>query len=152
MGFCAGAELERRLCLLGAISRPYHSPVADSYFLAADLLLGGFLGFIGQGIRVVVGLKKMHDETASAGVSASDAFSSAQLSVSLLIGFIAGDFQHYVSLNRDTVLGIMASGYAGADFVEGFAKRAMPGTTPAGTQPSSALGTSPVESLAPPVG
>lgn len=86
------------------------------------LLAGGLLGIIGQGIRIIVGLKKLDDQR-SAG--ATEAFTVNRLLVSLFIGFIAGalaaiaNYPEEGALSREFILGIIAAGYAGADFVEG---------------------------------
>jgi hypothetical protein len=103
------------------------------------LIVAGLLGMVGQGIRAVAGIKKMADDAQAKGISPSAAFSPSWFFVSLMIGFIAGvvaglalglskilkapdDFQ--------MLLGIMAAGYTGADFVEAFASRYSTGLMP----------------------
>jgi hypothetical protein len=54
------------------------------------IFFGGVLGAVGQGIRVIVGLKKVYDEALQKGIAFSDSFNGASLLFSLLIGFIAG--------------------------------------------------------------
>lgn len=93
------------------------------------ILVGGLLGTVGQGIRVVVGLKKLYDEALQSGEDFSKNFSAATLFFSLLIGFVAGvlgvlsiaDMEK--GLSKDQVLTLIGIGYAGADFIEGFVKK-----------------------------
>lgn len=109
--------------------------------------LGGLVGAIGQGVRVIVGLKKLNDaasaqSTGDTPVSISDLISGSRLAVSLAIGFIAGAIAAATTLKRGdlgaiagvTLGGIAAAGYAGADFIEGFMSRAVPAPgAPAGS-------------------
>jgi hypothetical protein len=109
-----------------------------SFSTAGDLLLtllaGGVLGALGQGIRAVVGLKKLGDESAQVGKQLADLVVPSRMVVSLLIGFIAGALgilaidvsQGYPAQTIVTLIGI---GYAGADFIEGFFQRHLPGGT-----------------------
>lgn len=104
------------------------------------LILCGLLGLIGQGIRVVVGLKKLKEEastqatdTASAKSIFNGQFDARQLWLSLLIGFITGclaSFGHDddADFSREARLAIVAAGYAGTDFIEGFFKKILPST------------------------
>lgn len=96
----------------------------DAFEILMGLLLGGTLGMIGQGIRVVAGLKKMLD------AGTMDEFKPSVLIVSLLIGFIAGALAYVgvdrigpVEFDRVLMLAILAAGYAGTDFIEAFMKR-----------------------------
>lgn len=107
-----------------------------------NLILCGLLGLIGQGIRVVIGLKKLKEEataeaagtnTASAKNIYNNQFDSRQLWLSLLIGFIAGclaSFGHddNADFSREAQLAIVAAGYAGTDFIEGLFKKILPST------------------------
>jgi hypothetical protein len=94
--------------------------------------LGALMGAVGQGIRVIVGLKKTSDEAAAAGHKLSDKMDPARLSVSLLIGAVAGVMAAIatlgpgVAIKRDALLALAAAGYSGADFVEGFMARYLP--------------------------
>ena len=92
--------------------------------------LGLVCGLIGQGVRVVAGLKKLHDQAAKPDNSASP-FAAGQLLVSLLIGATAGalgavglDVQPGAEIDSDTVVTLIGIGYAGADFIEAFMRRA----------------------------
>jgi hypothetical protein len=97
------------------------------------LLVGGLLGTVGQGIRVVVGLKKIYDQSVDERKPFSDYFNGATLLFSLLIGFVAGVLG-MVSLPKltaaqiqtDQIVTLMGIGYAGCDFIEGFIKRSTP--------------------------
>ncbi len=97
------------------------------------IVLGGLMGTIGQGIRVVVGLKKLQEKTSDMRGSFAKNFQTNTLCVSLLIGFIAGAMA-ILSLgdqaqmpSRELLLGVMAAGYSGTDFIEGFVKKYLPG-------------------------
>lgn len=97
------------------------------------VLLGGVLGTAGQGIRIVVGLKKQLDE--NKGKSWDEWFQTKQLVVSLIIaltlGGIAGVLGSIELLNtevtRESMITLVAIGYAGTDFIEGFMKTKIPG-------------------------
>jgi predicted chitinase len=106
------------------------------------LLLCGFLGLLGQGVRAIVGLKNAGSLN-STTPSAQAEFSLAYLALSLVIGFIAGVLAG-VALNLETIitidpadwktlLGIAASGYVGADFVENTMSVVIPGAKAART-------------------
>jgi hypothetical protein len=104
------------------------------YFMnITDLILnivgGGLLGSLGQGIRIVVGLKKLNAENVSKtlqGKSTED-FSAGRLLMSIFIGFVAGALGLLTktslakdgSYNGESIVTIIAIGYSGADFIEG---------------------------------
>lgn len=134
------------------------------------LVLAGLLGMVGQGARAVVGLKKLHDSNASQPPGSQDAFLASRMFVSLLIGFISGVLAALAlgietlfdgagaakNFNQEAILGLVAAGYAGTDFIEGFMEKApLPGvakkqtTTDAGEQASPELPASPQSSAAP---
>ena len=99
-----------------------------------QLILGAMLGTIGQGIRVVSGLKKLHDTAEQQNRSFGDLFELPTLAVSLLIGALAGALAIIgisgaapAQLDRGTVITLIASGYAGTDFIEAFMSRYLPG-------------------------
>ena len=95
------------------------------------LLLGGILGMIGQGIRMVMGLKKANDEASARGERLKSELDGSRLMVSLLIGFIAGAVAiigltgttNLASLTKELIVTIIGAGYAGTDFIEGFIKK-----------------------------
>lgn len=96
---------------------------------------GALLGAVGQMLRVVPGLKKLNDESQSTGVDPRTAFSSAKLFVSLLIGALAGvlgaislSIKPDDALNSGVIVQLMAIGYAGSDFIEGFMQKHLPGS------------------------
>jgi hypothetical protein len=100
----------------------------------ALLVLGGVLGTLGQGIRVIVGLKKQSDESAAKGRALKDDFDGTQLGVSLFIGFVAGGlgimtlsgFDTSAAMTKETAFTVVGIGYAGADFIEGFISKYLP--------------------------
>lgn len=137
--------------------------MADANVLAwlQILALGGIAGAMGQGTRVLVGIKKLQDAASTTpGSTAADKFQPGRLVVSLLIGFIAGGVAAMTILRPDgavtpqVILGIAAAGYAGTDFIEGFVRRidgsaanggatnggATPAQSPAAPSPDGAVG------------
>lgn len=96
------------------------------------IILCGLLGLVGQGIRAAVGLKN----SASPQSGQQSVFDAAYLTVSLMIGFIAGvlagfglgfdSFAHLSSDNLKILLGVVAAGYAGTDFIENTFARLIP--------------------------
>jgi hypothetical protein len=99
-------------------------PINDALQVAA---LGALLGATGQMVRVVAGLKKMHDTAAAAAVDSAQMFRWSEVVVSVLIGAAAGVLGAFaLPLKVDDVgkdlLTIVAFGYAGADFIEAFMK------------------------------
>lgn len=112
-------------------------PPQDIATVLAAMLTCGLLGAIGQGIRAVLGLKKANTVDAT-GPQAQ--FNAAYFGISLMIGFIAGvvagivlGLKNFISINLDDIkpfLGIIASGYAGADFIESSLSLVLPGSAP----------------------
>ncbi len=101
-----------------------------------NLLLGGILGTLGQGLRVVAGLKKMNDQAARDRKTFSDMFQTSAMLSSLMIGFIAGAVAIVVSIDvaavgkeidKTTIVTLITAGYAGTDFIEGFIRKHLPG-------------------------
>ena len=99
-------------------------------------LLAIVLGVFGQSLRAVAGLKKQADEAAAANKTLSEMFDWKTLIVSLFIGAVAG-VAGYLGLKfgstegadftkGSTILGVISAGYAGADFIEAFAKKYLP--------------------------
>jgi hypothetical protein len=96
------------------------------------ILLGGLLGAFGQGLRVVVGLKKVYDQAHSDKVDFASMFDASKLVVSLFIGFLAGAIailfmDRPVAMDTKLYTMLLGAGYAGADFIEGFVQKSMPG-------------------------
>lgn len=113
----------------------------DAYSWIELVVLGALLGAAGQGMRTIVGLKGLYDAASASNVSATSLLEVGRLVVSFLIGAIAGalasvstigDIQH---ISSNQILALIAAGYAGADFIEGFMRRVQapdPGAGPAG--------------------
>jgi len=101
----------------------------DAYQWLHLLGLGGFAGMLGQGARTIVGLKKMNDSASAETRMASDLLDVSRLLTSLAIGFVAGALAAVPLLNdlahvsAQQIFALAASGYAGADFIEGFMTR-----------------------------
>lgn len=103
--------------------------------LLINLLFGGILGVIGQGIRVIIGLKKLNDEAAtqaaadgvkSAKEFVKEEFDAKKIWISLFIGFLAGclaSFTQEAPFNKDVQMAIVVAGYSGADFIEGIFRK-----------------------------
>jgi predicted chitinase len=90
------------------------------------LVLCGVVGMVGQGIRAVVGLRKAGYLQIEAGDSKQN-FSASYLMVTLMIGFIAGSLSGLImgldtfagKLPSESLMALVAAGYAGVDFIEG---------------------------------
>jgi ABC-type amino acid transport system permease subunit len=89
---------------------------------------GGLLGILGQGVRILVGLKKLSNSNVAAAVTGetTNEFSGSRLMVSILIGFVAGAVALLIKsgfkpVDIDLSIGMMIlmAGYSGADFLEG---------------------------------
>jgi len=109
-----------------------------------SIIAGGLLGMLGQGVRIVVGLKKMNDGNAvrAAGGETPQPFDSSRLIISIFIGFVAGAVGMLVKGNTiagaggqystEAIVTIIAIGYSGADFIEGIFKTYVDKFTPGG--------------------
>lgn len=95
------------------------------------VIAGGLLGALGQGIRIAVGLKKLSDSNAQqvASGNAPEKMDAGRLWVSIFIGFVAGAIGMIIKgtslktadgYQTEAIVTIIAIGYAGADFIEGF--------------------------------
>lgn len=132
--------------------------------LLTALAVAGLMGMVGQGARTVVGLKKLYDANAMQLPGQQDAFMASRLVISLMIGLIAGVLAAIAlgienlagegGVTVQTLLGLAAAGYAGADFVEGFiAKTPLPGApaaqgVPGAVPPNPAAKTTVPDTLA----
>ena len=100
--------------------------------MSTDIIIeiseGGLLGILGQGIRIIVGLKKLHTDNVNKKLNndATEAFSPNRLILSIFIGFVAGAIALLIKGTNSSTPGdttfiftIMAAGYSGADFIEG---------------------------------
>jgi hypothetical protein len=93
------------------------------------LLLGGFLGLFGQGVRALVGLNLLKDYANGPNPSQSDVFNAARLAISLVVGFIAGVATALTYVLKDGkvvsdivpyLLPFAGAGYVGTDVIETF--------------------------------
>ena len=125
--------------------------LVDATFSASQWLqligLGGAVGALGQGMRAIVGLKKVHDATSTLETPMRSALALDRLFISLAIGFVAGALaatgllSDLSQVTTQQIFALAAAGYAGADFVEGFMSRVAPARTlPAGQE---GIGTAP---------
>jgi hypothetical protein len=117
------------------------------------IAIGILLGAAGQGARVVVGIKQEMDKARAGGKKWEEWFDGRQLGVSLLLGGVAG-IAYAIPLlgaviDKQFLIGAMAAGYAGADFIEGFMTRFV--GTPASPAPSSSQPGSPTPPSLPPL-
>jgi hypothetical protein len=99
-----------------------------------NVLLAALLGVVGQLIRVVAGLKKVNDQATAANQTLASQFSWQQLltslGISVAVGAIAGVLSGLaIAHDYDTkaLLTFVGAGYSGTDFVEAFARKALPG-------------------------
>lgn len=103
------------------------------------LLLGGLLGIAGQGIRVIVGLKKINDNNTAAAVAGTlptTTFNWSRMLLSIFIGFIAGVLgmlvKYFTATNNNIditpqlIVAVIAGGYSGVDFIEGIFNAYLP--------------------------
>lgn len=101
--------------------------------------LGAVAGGIGQGIRTIVGLKKLGDTASGTTSSVADLIQPSRLIVSMLIGAVAGALaattiiKDVLHVSAEQFFGLAAAGYAGADFIEGFVNRVSPPTGSGGS-------------------
>ena len=100
------------------------------------VLLGSILGAVGQGMRVIVGIKKQLDKASACGKKWEDWFETKQLLSSLIIAFTVGGIAGVLGaiefitkgteITKEFMITLIAIGYAGTDFIEGFMKRRIP--------------------------
>jgi hypothetical protein len=95
--------------------------------------LGALLGAAGQGARAVIGIKKEIDQAKSTGKTVSDWFDGKELSLSFVLGAIAGilaaisQYAPDMQVSRNLLFGLAAAGYSGADFIDGIMQKWLPG-------------------------
>lgn len=97
------------------------------------IVLGIILGAVGQGARAIIGVKKSADEAAANKMTRVDEwFDMKRLIWSLIIGGIAGCLAAILliesPINKELLLGLVAAGYAGTDFIEGLMSKYTPPT------------------------
>lgn len=102
------------------------------------ILFGALLGALGQGIRAIVGLKKLRDQADATGPAYGEQFSPSRLVVSLVIGSVVGAATAIIirtqltnaSIGVQTVTTLVAAGYAGTDTIEGLAAKIIGSSSP----------------------
>lgn len=109
----------------------------------ADLLLNmlpcGVLSIVGQGIRIIIGLKKRNTaNNAATPGTPEEPFDVSRLLSSIFIGFIAGVLALIAKLiaspngkliiTPEFMMTVIAGGYAGGDFIEGIMQKYTPQT------------------------
>ena len=95
------------------------------------IVLGAILGMVGQGLRVVVGLKKMRDLADASSASTNDLYQASRVIMSLLIacaigaiaGVIAAVTKMDTHIDKSVLIAFITAGYAGTDFIEGFIRK-----------------------------
>jgi hypothetical protein len=111
--------------------------IGDTMEIAVALLyivLGVILGAVGQGARAVIGIKKAADEAAANEKKIDEWFDWKRFLFSIVIGAIAGCLAAILLLeapvNQELMLGLVAAGYAGTDFIEGLISKYTPAAKP----------------------
>lgn len=95
------------------------------------IILGAILGMVGQGIRVIIGLKKVNDKALQENKNPTDLIETKQLVLSLCIAFAIGAIAGVLaavnsmdmSFTKSMVVAFIGAGYAGTDFIEGFMRK-----------------------------
>ncbi|MGB1316290.1 MAG: hypothetical protein ACPG4Y_09740 [Chitinophagales bacterium] len=106
----------------------------DLQTILLKLIIGGSFGMIGQGLRMIIGLKKLNQVAASNNIKFGEVFESSRFLISLFIGFSAGvlaiffmdQFDELSSNNNEQLAALIAIGYSGTDFLEGFMSKHLP--------------------------
>jgi len=99
------------------------------------VVLGALLGAAGQGVRAVMGIKKEIDDAKKGGKTVSDWFDAKELVISFILGAVAGilaaisQYGSDVQLTKNLLFGLLAAGYAGADFIGGVMQKWLPSST-----------------------
>lgn len=95
------------------------------------ILLGAILGAAGQGIRVIVGMKKVYDKAGAENKDPKELVEYKQMLFSLFIGFGVGAIAGVLAavsmtdmqFSKSLIIAFLTAGYAGTDFIEGFMKK-----------------------------
>ena len=109
------------------------------------MLTGAVAGAVGQLVRTIAGMGNAN--RASATGQAVEPFNASRLVVSLLVGATAGALAALsmheqltaAKVEVSTIVGLMAAGYAGADFIEGVAGKFFPPSTSTVTLKTTSL-------------
>lgn len=94
--------------------------------------IGAIFGVIGQLIRILVGLKSLNEDAKELKLTTGELIVPVRLAYSILIGAVAGvlaslSLEKAQTFTTAIIMGLAAAGYAGTDFIEGVAKRFLPG-------------------------
>ena len=95
------------------------------------IVLGAILGMVGQGLRVLVGLKKMQDTAVATGRSKDELYQVSRVIMSFVIacaigavaGVIAALSKLDATIDKSVLFAFIAAGYAGTDVIEGFLRK-----------------------------
>lgn len=104
----------------------------DAIHTLTFLALGGLLGATGQGLRATVGLKKEIADAKASNKAFKDWFDGKEFGISFILGTVAGilaaltQYGPTVELSKSLLLGFVAAGYSGADFIGGFMEKWLP--------------------------
>jgi hypothetical protein len=94
------------------------------------LVICGMMGITGQFVRAIAGVKKVNDEATTLKVGLADVFDWPRFLTSIAIGFAAGIIAGLSTkpgaITAEFLLGVLAAGYSGADFIEAFLKKNPP--------------------------
>lgn len=99
------------------------------------LVVGAIAGAVGQLVRTIAGLGNSNRTSAAGQIV--EPFSPSRLVVSLLVGATAGALAALglhaqltaPNVEMNTIVGLMAAGYTGADFIEGVAGKYFPASS-----------------------
>lgn len=96
--------------------------------LLSVLLLGVLFGSIGQFVRVIVGFKKVWDDSQAANTPFSQLFDMHRFLISLALGVVVGGLAGLLTsfvltvpasgFTKDQIMLLIATGYAGTDAFE----------------------------------
>ena len=92
----------------------------------AYLFIGALMGLLGQILRIPGGIKKELDVARPLDQTWRDWFNGRELGVTLLLGAGAGmaaaliQFDADIVISKKLLMGFVAAGYAGSDFLSSF--------------------------------
>lgn len=101
-----------------------------------QILLAGILGITGQLLRIIIGMKKLNEKAKEENQRTQDMIVTSKMVISILIGFLAGILAWLAASNaimekdffssKQIMMGIIAAGYSGTDFIEGIMSKFLP--------------------------
>lgn len=115
------------------------------------ILTGGVLGVLGQGVRVLIGLKKLREASGGSEETYDKLLSVSRIVISIFIGFVTGGVAA-LSMGKeinspDVAFSLIGIGYLGVDFIEGlFLQRVQPVLSVLQTSGGQTGGTAPTTS------